>query len=147
MEEGIMYKDILLPIDLGQESSWQKALPLTIELCKNFGARLHIMTVVPDYSFHYVSQYFPAGYEEKMIAAAEERLRDFVSEHVAENVQVQLIVAHGSIYRQVAKAAEEIGADLIIMASHTPDATDFLMGPNAEKVLHHFKRSVLIVRE
>ena len=142
-----MYKDILLPIDLDQESSWRKALPLAVELGKSFSARLHIMTVVPDYQFHYVSQYFPAGYEEKMIAAAEERLRDFATEHVAEDVQVQLIVAHGSIYRQVAKAAEDIGADLIIMASHTPGASDFLIGPNAEKVLHHFKRSVLIVRE
>ncbi len=142
-----MYKDILLPIDLSQESSWKKALPLAIELGKSFGSGLHIMTVVPDYSFHFVAQYFPPGYEDKMIKAADERLRDFVGEHVADNVQVQLIVAHGSIYRQVAKAAEEIGADLIIMASHTPDATDFLIGPNAEKVLHHSKRSVLIVRE
>jgi len=142
-----MYKDILLPIDLGQESSWQKALPLAVELGKNFGAQLHIMTVVPDHSFHYVSQYFPPGYEEKMIADAEERLRNFASEHIPENVEAQLIVAHGSIYRQIAKAAEDVGADLILMASHTPDATDFLIGPNAEKVLHHFKRSVLIVRE
>ncbi len=142
-----MYKDILLPIDLDQESSWRKALPLAVELGKSFGARLHIMIVVPDYQFHYVAQYFPSGYEEKMIAAAEERLRDFVGEHVPENVQVQLIVAHGSIYREIAKAAEDIGADLILMASHTPGASDFLIGPNAEKVLHHFKRSVLIVRE
>jgi len=142
-----MYKDILLPIDLDQESSWSKALPLAIELGKSFGARLHVMTVVPDHGFHYVSQYFPPGYEEKMIAAAEERLREFATAHVAENVEVQLIVAHGSIYRQVAKAAEDVDADLIIMASHTPGATDFLIGPNAEKVLHHFKRSVLIVRE
>lgn len=142
-----MYKDMLLPIDLGQKSSWQKALPLAVELGKSFGAHLHIMTVVPDHGFHYVSQYFPAGYEERMIATAEENLRDFASEHVPEDVKVQLIVAHGSIYRQIAKTAEDIGADLIIMASHTPDATDFLMGPNAEKVLHHFKRSVLIVRE
>ena len=142
-----MYKDILLPIDLSQESSWQKALPLTVELCKSFGARLHIMTVVPDYGFHYVSQFFPPGYEENMIAAAEERLRDFAAEHALGDVEVQLIVAHGSIYRQVAKTAEDVGADLIVMASHTPDASDLLIGPNAEKVLHHFKRSVLIVRE
>jgi nucleotide-binding universal stress UspA family protein len=142
-----MYKDILLPIDLDQESSWRKALPLAVELGKSFGARLHIMTVVPDYRFHYVSQYFPPGYEEKMISAIDDRLRDFVGEHVPENVQVQLIVAHGSIYREIAIAAEDIGADLILMASHTPGAADFLIGPNAEKVLHHFKRSVLIVRE
>ena len=142
-----MYKDILLPIDMGEESSWRKALPLAVDLGKSFGARLHIMTVLPDYSFHFVAQYFPAGYEDKMIKAADERLRAFVREHVADDVQVQLIVAHGSIYREIIRAADEIGADLILMASHTPGAADFLIGPNAEKVLHHYKRSVLVVRE
>jgi len=142
-----MYKDILLPIDLGEESSWRKALPLAVELGKSFGARLHIMTVLPDYSFHFVAQYFPAGYEDKMIKAADERLRAFVHEHVPGDVQVQIIVAHGSIYREIIRAADEIGADLILMASHTPGVSDFLIGPNAEKVLHHYKRSVLVVRE
>jgi nucleotide-binding universal stress UspA family protein len=65
---------------------------------------------------------------------------------LAEDAQVQLIVAHGSIYRQVARAAEDVGAGLIIMASHTPDASDLLIGPNAEKVLHHFRGSVMVVR-
>ena len=74
------------------------------------------------------------------------RLRDVATEHVAEDAQVQLIVAHGSIYSQVAKAAEDVGADLIIMASHASDASDLLIGPNAEKVPHHFRGSVMVAR-
>jgi nucleotide-binding universal stress UspA family protein len=142
-----MYKDILLPIDLGQTSSWEKALPAALALCRHLDANLHIMTVVPDHSFHYVSQYFPAGYEQKLLETATDDLNAFVEEHVPKDVNLQRIVVHGSIYREIVKTAQDIGADLVVMASHTPEASDFLIGPNAEKVLRHFERSVLIVRE
>ena len=43
-----MYKNILLPIDLSEESSWRKALPIAIEHCRAFGpSSLHVLTVVP----------------------------------------------------------------------------------------------------
>ena len=44
-----MYKNILIPIDLNQNSSWQKALPTALEYCRAFGAKLHVMTVIPDF--------------------------------------------------------------------------------------------------
>jgi nucleotide-binding universal stress UspA family protein len=142
-----MFHDILVPIDIGQEASWRKALPAAVNMAHAFGSRLHVMTVVPDYAFHYVAQYFPEHYEGKMIEDANARLHAFVSAHVPDDIVVQHIVAHGSIYREIVRAAERIGADLVLMASHTPEFADFLIGPNAEKVLEHFTGSVLIVRE
>ena len=44
-----MYKRILLPIDLDQPSSWERALPQALELAKASDASLHVMTVVPDF--------------------------------------------------------------------------------------------------
>lgn len=141
-----MYKDILLPVDLGQQASWEKALPVALGLSRSLGARLHIMTVVPDHGFHYVSQYFPPGYENSLLEAVSKELDAFVDEHVPKNVEVQRVVAHGSIYREIIRAANETGADLVLMASHTPSVADTLLGPNAEKVMVHFKGSVLVVR-
>ena len=135
------------PVDLGQEASWRKALPFAIDLAQRYGASLHVMTVVPDHGFHYVSQFFPEGYEEKMLQDADERLHALVRERVPADLDVQHIVAHGTIYREIVAAASRIAADAIVMASHTPDVADVIIGPNAERVLHHFPRSVLIVRE
>jgi len=142
-----MYKDILIAVDLGQEASWRKALPFAVELARTYSANLHVITVVPDSGFHFVAQYFPAGYEKGMIEDANKALHAFVDAHVPAGIPVQHIVAHGSIYREIVDAADRIGADAVVMASHTPGLTDALIGPNAERVLHHVKSSVFVIRE
>ena len=42
--------------------------------------------------------------------------------------------------------AKEIKADLIVMASHRPELRDYLLGPNAARVVRHADCSVLVVR-
>jgi len=141
-----MYKDILLPVDLGSEASWSKALPTAVELCKAFECRLHVLTVVPDFGMTMVAQYFPEHYEEQALESADEKLHAFVRERVPKGVQVQHIVGHGVIYEEILRVAEEIDADLILMSSHRPELKDYLLGPNAARVVRHSGRSVLVVR-
>ena len=43
-----MYNKILLPIDLSDDASWQKALPTATGLCEAFGAALQALTILPD---------------------------------------------------------------------------------------------------
>ncbi len=62
------------------------------------------------------------------------------------DVEVQHIVAHGVIYEEVMRVADEIDAGLILMASHRPKFADHLIGPNAQRVVSHTNRSVLVVR-
>lgn len=141
-----MYKDILLPVDLNQESSWQKALPTAVEYCKAFGANLHVMTVVPDFGMAVVGSYFPADFEEKALEGARQALHKFVDEHVPKGVEVQNIVGSGTVYDEILRVAREIKASLIVIAAHRPELKDFLLGPNASRVVRHFDGSVLVVR-
>ena len=69
-----MYQTILLPIDLNEESSWKKALPAALDLCHAHGAKLHVMTVVPDFGMAIVGSFFPNGYEDRALAGAPWRL-------------------------------------------------------------------------
>jgi nucleotide-binding universal stress UspA family protein len=41
-----MYKSILVPIDITQPTSWEQGLPVAIQLCQTFGAKLHLLTVI-----------------------------------------------------------------------------------------------------
>ena len=141
-----MYKDILLAVDLEDEGSWKEALPDAISLCKTFGATLHVVTVVPDFGLSQVSQYFPAGTEDKILAESANKLRTFVADHIPKDIPVQDIIGHGSIYKEIVAAAERGNCDLIVMSSHRPELRDYVLGPNAEKVARHTNRSVLIVR-
>jgi nucleotide-binding universal stress UspA family protein len=142
-----MYRNILLPVDLSDEHSWRKALPTAIALCTTFQAELHVMTVVPEFGLPMVGQFFPEGYEAKAHAHVAAQLEDFVAEQVPEDVAVQRIVAAGKIYQQILRVAEQIGADLIVMGSHHPELSDYLLGPNAARVMRHADCSVMVVRE
>ena len=142
-----MYRNILLPVDLSDTHSWRKALPTAIALRATFQAELHVMTVLPDFGLPMVGQFFPEGYEAKAHAHVAAQLEDFVAGQVPEDVTVKRIVATGKIYQQILRVAEEIGADLIVMGSHHPELADYLLGPNAARVVRHADCSVMVVRE
>lgn len=141
-----MYKTILLPVDLAQESSWTKALPVAVSLSETYGAALHVVNVIPDFSHGMVRQYFPADYEEKLQQGAEANMQAFIAEHLADR-DVTSHIVHGPIYQRIIETAEKTGADLIVMGSHRPELADYLIGPNAARVVRHTACSVMVVRE
>ncbi len=142
-----MFKDILLPIDLGNPETQEKARGTAIEMAKAFSCNLHVMTILPDFGESFVSSFFPVDYQEKALAAANEQLHAFVNEYVPEGIKVQHIVAHGSIYGQIVDYAKKTDCDLIVMASHRPALSDYLLGPNASQVTRHADCSVMVVRD
>lgn len=142
-----MYKNILVAIDLNHESSWKKALPTAVELCQSTGAQLTLLTVIPDFGMSIVSQHFPKDFAESAMAEANTMLGKFADEQVPNGVTKSLMVSQGTIYEEIIRAGEKISADLIILAAHRPSLKDYLLGPNASRVVRHFNRSVLIVRD
>ena len=140
-----MYKNILVPVDLNQDS-WQKALPAAVEYCNAFDSTLHVINVVPDFGLAVVGSYFPDDFEQKALEAARAQLHEFVRDHVPDGVKVQHIVGHGSVYNEILRVAREIKADLILLAAQRPELKDYLLGPNAARVVRHFEGSVLVVR-
>ncbi|MWJ28774.1 universal stress protein [Halomonas sediminis] len=142
-----MYKKILLPVDINEESSWEKALPTALTLCKTFGASLHIVTALPDYRMPMVGSYFPEGFSEKAHEAISQAQHEFIQQHVPEDIKVQSVIVDGSPWEAIIKAGKKLDADLIVMASHNKRKfIDYVLGPNAEHVVHHSKISVMIVR-
>lgn len=142
-----MFKDILLPVDLGNRESQEKAISAAIETAKAFGSNLHVMTIVPDFGMSIVSGFFPADFEEKALSEADKRLHAFVKEAIPADIHVQHIVAHGTIYEEILNFANEHKIDLIVMASDRPKLQDYLLGPNASHVVRHAACSVMVVRD
>ena len=142
-----MFKDILLPLDLGDLESSRKAVATAIELGRSAGARLHLMGVVPGYSMSMVSQFFPKDFEEQSLAEAAKQLDDFIAKNIPAEIPSRAIVANGTVYEEILRTAGKIGCDLIVLASQRPALKDYLLGPNAARVVRHAKCSVLVVRE
>jgi nucleotide-binding universal stress UspA family protein len=142
-----MYATILCPVDLSDQHSWEKALPTAVELARTFGATLHVMTVVPAFGLPMVGQFFPDGFEARMRAEAAKHLEEFCTAHLPQDLAAKRIVAEGKIYQEILRAAEAVKADLIVMGSHRPELSDYLLGPNAARVVRHAPCSVMVVRE
>jgi len=141
-----LFKSILLPIDLSAEPSWKKAAPLAVKMARDDGIPLHVTTVLPDFGSAWVGSYFQAGFEEKALHATGEALSQWVAQHVPDGVEVHPHVLHGRVYDEIIRAADRLGVDAIVMGSHRPELSDYLLGPNAARVVRHARQSVFVVR-
>ncbi len=142
-----MYRHILLPLDLAQPDAQRKAVETAVIQARSFGATLHALTVVPDYGLSIVGSFFPAGQEQEALEHARQALHRFTEQAIPDDVAVQHIVGHGRIYEEILRYARELSIDLIVMASHNPGLEDYLLGPNAARVVRHAACSVLVVRD
>jgi len=92
-----MFKSILVPIDLNQESSWKDVVSTTLKMAEGSNAELHVMTVVPDYGMAVVGSFFPADYAENAAVETEKLLKKFAAENFTAGSNVKTHVRHGSI--------------------------------------------------
>lgn len=140
-----MFRSILLPVDLDHASSWEKALPTAVALCRCFDAPLALVTVVPDWSLVLEAQWSPIGYRE-FIDVAAARLATLAGS-ITEIADVGHHVETGGVYSGILAVADRIEADLIVLSSHRPEMKDYLLGANASRVVRHARCSVFVVRE
>ena len=141
-----MYTRILLAVDPSDESSWRLALPAAIEMCQSPEAVLTVISVAPSFEMPLVGQFFPEGYEDSVKDVLHEALSAFVRDRIPDGLRVRTIVRVGTVYQEILEAAEKVSADLIVAAAGRPEFQDFLIGPNAARVVRHASCSVLVVR-
>lgn len=142
-----MYKNILIPVDLTEDWTWRAAMPVAVEHARRSGAVLHVVTVTPlPYAIASARQVLPDDYTERMTREARKRLEALVQAEVPGDVKSHVMIAQGSVARQILQEADRVGADLIVMASHNPKIADYLIGSNASHIVHHANCSVLVVR-
>lgn len=141
-----MFKSVLLPIDLSSKESWSKAAPAAIKMARDNDIPLHVVTVVPDFGISMVGTYFEDGFEKRALHDAGEHVNEWIGDNVPTGIDVHGHVLHGRVYDQIITAADNLGCDVIVMGSHQPQITDYLLGPNAASVVRHAKQSVFVIR-
>ncbi len=142
-----MYRNILVSIDLDDASDLDTTLTRAAEMVQATpGAKLHVMTVLPPFGMSIVGSFFPKDFEHEVSQKLMVRLRAEVDPRLPEGMRCQHIVGEGSIYETVLRIAREIKADVIVIGAHRPELADYLLGPNAARVVRHATCSVLVVR-
>jgi len=142
-----MYKDILLAVDLGHPEDEEDAVRTVVEYARAFKSRVHIITVVPDFGMSLVGSFFPKGFEQGALAEADKQLHAYAQEKFPDGITRRHIVGHGVIYKEILHYVGVVKADLIVMSAHRLGLEDYLLGPNAARVVRHADCSVLVVRQ
>jgi nucleotide-binding universal stress UspA family protein len=140
-------KTILLATD-GSPSA-RKATAAAIELAQATGAALRVVTVwrVPVYSFGYVA----VNWTPELIEAERTHAHDIVETtvHLAgeADVEATAMLREGDPTDEICEAAEETGAELIVLGAHGWGPLKRLVfGSVSTRVLHESPVPVLVVR-
>jgi nucleotide-binding universal stress UspA family protein len=138
----MMYSTIAVPVDLAHVERLGKALRTAVDLAGHYGATLHYVGATTETPGPLGRT--PAEYRRKLedFAAAESE-RTGIPAKAKTIVSLDLTI---DLDKQLLAAFDEIGADLVVMASHVPGIKEHFFSSNAGWLAEHSSMSVLVVR-
>ncbi|MEE4238809.1 MAG: universal stress protein [Anderseniella sp.] len=136
-----MFKKILVPVDL----SHGELAGQMINVARQVGgkdAEIHIVHVVND-----IPAYAAVEISSELLAkakqATEQELQDIANSN---GIKSKPDMRHGTPGSGILDAADDLGADLIVIGSHKPGLADYFLGSTAARVVRHAQCPVLVMR-
>jgi nucleotide-binding universal stress UspA family protein len=136
-----MYRNILVPINPAHGEVGARILAVARQLVDEDG-HITVLTVVeplPGYISNYVSDDALESNKQEAVESLEQLLLE-------SGVSGTAMLREGSPASKILEVAETIGADAIILGSHRPDFTTFLIGSTAARVVRHADCTVIVER-
>jgi len=140
-----VYKHILAAVDLGPDSA--ALVRKAIAVAGDFGARLslaHIVEYVPAEPTGEALLPPPVTLEPELKRGAERQLAELADRVGAADAERHVVV--GTIAGDLARMAEEKGADLLLTGAHERHGLLFFTGGTERSLLRHAGCDVLVVR-
>lgn len=137
-----MYQSIIVAVALDHENVASALLDRAERLADPSGV-VRIVTVVEPIPA-YVTAELPPDIFDGHVNAAQTALDALAASRADRTVEKEL--RFGGPASEIMAAAEEHGADLIMVASHKPGLSTYFIGSTAAKVVRHAQCSVLVVR-
>jgi len=142
------FKHILATTDLSPESF--AAVQFAAHLALAQGAKLTILHV-PQTTTLLFTDFSPPvdllALDREIEAAAREKLDGWVQRHIKKQPGVRIVVRSGVTHEVVSKVATDLGASLIVMATHGRKGIGHaILGSVTERVLRESPCPVLVVR-
>ena len=138
-----MYKRIMVPVDLAHTDRLEKALASAADLSKHYDIPVSYVAVTataPGPIAH-----TPEEFHQKLKGFA----ADQAKKYGLRDTDAKTITSHDpavDLHEKLIDAGKELGADLIVMASHVPGVAEHLFESNAGKVALHAEESVFVIR-
>lgn len=137
-----VFNKIMVPVDLAHQGDLRKALQCAADLAGHYGAEavyVGVTSNAPGSTAHN-----PQEYKAKLDA--------FVAEQASQHgitASADTVLSHdprSDIDDVLLRTISDVGADLVIMASHMPSVMDYIWPSNGGKIAEHAKCTVMVVR-
>lgn len=138
-----MYKHIMVPVDLAEKGRLQKAVRVAVDLAQHFSAGMTLVSVSGGLQGKVSHSH--AEYGRRLALYADE----LAAEHEIAVGSVNYGVPDPSVEvdQKLIEAIGDLGADLVVMASHQPGWVEYFVNSHGGKLASHAKISVFVVRE
>jgi nucleotide-binding universal stress UspA family protein len=141
-----MFHRVILAVDLADSAPRPKGLNQALDVVKASGGQLRLVSVQALLPATFM-EYVPANFDEEQEKRAAAALDGVASGIDLPSDRLSTAVASGGVYHELLREAVEWRADLIVVGSHRPVMSDYLLGSNAKTIVRHAPCSVLVVRE
>lgn len=136
-----MYNTILVPIEFSHVDSGINAIQIAKKLLNKDG-KVILLSVVGEIP-PYVDVELPEDLMGTTLKMAHQTLTSIANN---EGIGLNVEVMSGHPANSILSAAKTHGADLIIIASHRPNLSDYFLGSTAARVVRHAQCPVLVDR-
>ena len=141
-----MYNKLLIAIDLSDLKSAKYVVDTCLKMTgQDPNTVYRVVTIIEPVDDSFISAFLPKNFDKSVVEEASKALHEFTKSAFPEGAKVQHIVAHGTIYEEINRIAQEKSVDLIVMlASSKPEAKG--LSSNTVKVARNTDKPVLILR-
>jgi universal stress protein F len=139
-----MYNKILIAVDLNDTSGAARLAEFGVGLARLCDAEIHVVSVVPEMGFALVGAALGMDHSAEMMEETRVGLHKWLDD--VSKTAAHVHVEQGTVYDRIIRVARDIEADAIVVGAHRPELRDYLVGPNAARVVRHARQSVLVVR-
>jgi len=145
----IPVKEIVAPTDFSDAS--KEGLRAAVDLAKHFSASIHLVHVVAPIP-EFMGAHAPTGFHipsvlKELEEGARSSLKELIDKELPGDITIDSKVFTGDPATEIVTLAADVGADLIVMATHgTTGFKRLVTGSVTEKVIRYSKVPVLSVR-
>jgi nucleotide-binding universal stress UspA family protein len=136
-----MYKKILIPVAIDHDHRHEDAITVAKALSAE-GAEMILLTVLEDIPA-YVTAEIPSDVLSNVRAETESELKAIAA---SAGGRARSEVVHGHAGVTIVEYAKDHGIDCIVIASHRPEWSDYLIGSTAARVVRHAPCAVHVMR-
>ncbi len=138
----MMYSTIIVPVDLAHTATLEKAIRTAADLGKLYQSKVILVGVVSSAPCSVAHN--PEEFAQKL-----EQFTQSHTEQCGYPMESKAVTCNdpvAELERALERVGDEVGADLVVMASHVPGFMDNLFHANASHLAEHEHISVFIVR-